>query len=599
MCSIAGIFIREYPPCDRIVANFLAYGELRGTDGFGYYVAETEEPFREMFHGSTEIPSSYPNLIKEFSFDPEDPAGYPRTAMSQGDLLLTNHRAAPETEGSEGTQPVVIQKPNGRSVVVTHNGSVSQFIIEELKELGYKFTTSIDSEAIIHAIDYFKWDIKAAMEYLSGGFAFILYDAEFKRLYSVCTHNPLYVGYAKGYGMVWHSIEEAVSGFISECRRIPTEKTGICMWEDYYWDLHKENTIVTYDLDSGMMTEEKFEPRYMHPKFNTFTYANKNRVKTLVAASGGLDSTTTLATLKAANMNPEAVHFKYGHRGEECELMARETVTRKLDIPLITFDISESMKMLDKGGMLTGENERVYTGTAESLKTTAAWTCFRNGFFATYMGALAESYIVKHLCDSVYLTGGFLQLTESGSYPDNSERFMSSFIKFAQFASIVGNRIKPLYSLCNLLKAEQFLLLEYLGLLDELEPHLISCDRPKVVTLPDVCLLNGDQDPDAKIYPHLCWDVAANAAIMTPEGKIEPASGSGRLSMWGHYRAFGNTRLSKRRYYIVKDENYIPYQIKDEIKPIKTTSKKILSKIQIPYENLVELQYAITKAEKR
>ncbi len=287
----------------------------------------------------------------------------------------------------------------------------------------------------------------------------------------------------------------------------------------------------------------------------------------LVATSSGLDSTVTLATLKAAKMNPVAVHFTYGHRGGDAEYNCIKQITKILDVPLYHFDISQQMRELDRG-MLTDKNAKIITGTEEGVKTTAAWTVFRNHLFITYMGGLAESLILKDNYLQVFLTGGFMQLSESGTYPDNSERFIDAALKFFKF-SVTGTKLKPLYGMCNILKSEQYFLLNKLGLLEELSPWMISCDRP---TVGEVEILKNDGSREIIPCGLNCFK----------DGK--PACGSGLLSWWAAQLA-GVRDL--RRYYEIDDADYIAYTPKSTFKQKNFDIKNIIDRIEIPqtYKN--------------
>jgi len=394
--------------------------------------------------------------------------------------------------------------------------------------------------------------MKKTMEYLSGGFAFLLIDKSIEKLFSVCSHNPLWSGYVKGYGMIFSSMKNGILETISALKNTTIEKNNICVWEDYYCRQMPENSISEIDLDSGMINEYEFQPRYFHPNWDPYHREDKGNNKVLVSASGGLDSSTTLSVLKAAELDITAVHFHYGHRGEDAEWCAVQNICDILDIPLTSFDISKNMELLDSS-MLTDSKHKITTGTENDLKTTIAWTCVRNVFFVTYMGALAESLIIKDY-DNVYITGGFMNLTESGVYPDNSERFIETFDKFITLGSIVGSRIKSLYGLANILKTEQYILLDALGLLDTLSPWLISCDRPIV----------------KKGIPYNC----------SKDGK--PACGSGGLSYWACNRAGFE---DKRKYYEVDDKEYKLYTPPSNIKRSLTSISEIIDKIQIPENN--------------
>ena len=555
MCGISGYFCFESTPSLKVLNKLFEYGKIRGSDGFGLSHVFFSKPYENKtiieFKTGT-------NNISEF-------LEISKNMMLPKDLILGIHRAAPETETNvtkdvnSTVQPITYLE---EGITLIHNGAVSNFIYNELNK-NNEAKTKLDSEAIIWAYLDNGRNMLDAMKILSGGFSFILADTIKKKFYIVCTHNPLYCGYVRGNGLFFSSIKEAIWDTISTLKGSNINRCNTQIWEDYYFQEMPENTIVEFDVDSGQRNEIKFEPRYIHPKWDNYKTEPTKSKTVLVASSGGLDSTTTLAVLQASGLEPIACHFKYGHRGQDAEELAIENITNILKIPLVKFDIENNMKILDNDSMLTNKNNKITTGTEQGLKSTVAWTCFRNGLFLTYMGAYAESLIINNNYDKVYLTGGMMNLSESSVYPDNSERFINSFLKFSKFASLCGNRIQTLNCLCNILKTEQYLLLANLNLLNKLSPWLISCDRPKI----------------------------ENNKVCNCSKNEEPACGSGRLSWWASKLAGVK---DTRNYYEVNDDEYVGYNPPSDMTPKNINIADIITKIEIPKDNIEMLKKVLT-----
>ena len=160
-----------------------------------------------------------------------------------------------------------------------------------------------------------------------------------------------------------------------------------------------------------------------------------------------------------------------------------------------------------------------------------------------------------------------MNLSESGSYPDNSERFIDSAMKFFKF-SVTGTRLRPLYGMCNILKTEQYVLLNSLGWLEKLSPWLISCDRPIVESERVWDEIDGGH---VEYHPKNC----------SKDGK--PACGSGLLSYWAAKMA-GVPDL--RRYYEVNDPEYKAFKPSSDLSVKDINVDHIISRILIPEKYL-------------
>lgn len=295
----------------------------------------------------------------------------------------------------------------------------------------------------------------------------------------------------------------------------------------------------------------------------------------LVSTSGGLDSSLTLAILKLAGYeNIKACYFNYGHRGSWCEQTAITNVTKELGIELKVFDLTTVYKNIEVDSMLTDENAEVTTGTSEGLKRVDAWVPGRNMMFLTTMATYAESLVMKYGYKKVSLLGGFLNLSESGHYPDNSEYFLSSALEFFKYGTLIGNRIEPLYCLSNLMKHELFVLIKHLKL-EDVYRHTISCDRPKMF------YADTDEEAFSEDYPRMRGIEPRNCS----HNGI-PACGSGLLSYWAS-KMVGMDDMGMRKFYDTEDgyiahkPEHLDFDIKKDPDP-----DSIINRILLPLERL-------------
>ena len=202
--------------------------------------------------------------------------------------------------------------------------------------------------------------------------------------------------------------------------------------------------------------------------------------KYLVIASGGIDSGITANVLKEAGANVEIVHFVYGQRSWLAELYAVYKIASYLQLPLKVFDVSDLYKLMHtESSFLMNPNAKVYSGLKQFKKSVAAWVPGRNMLFATITATYAESLMLDNPnIEKTYLASGWAQLSESGSYPDNSERFNSALEHLFKFGLLKGHRIHMLNVLSDIMKYEEWILGKALGFPFQ---YTCSCDNPKVV----------------------------------------------------------------------------------------------------------------------
>lgn len=554
MCGLSGFFARESVPDYKYLHKLFLDGQNRGEDGFGLVIIK-RKPNQDVGSISLTTVGCYYDKRKEFE-------SFVNNNLEVGDLLLAINRAAPEQEPPTSLDN--IQPINSDEFCLVHNGSVSNIIHQTLlndSELDYTFKTEIDSESIIASYVKHNRNIKDAMEYISGGVSAMLYDYKKDCLYLINDFKPLAQGYIRGYGYFLASNNDTIGDIIEDITGCTRD--GICLWENYYHHYLSGGRIKEIDLDSGFVKNIKYQPRYITQNWdsnykNNIKKESNNQELCLVSASGGFDSSLTLAILKLSGyQNIIACHFKYGHRGQEAEEIAITNVCKELNIPLKIFDVENLVSSIDPHSMLIDENAKITTGTKEGLKKLDAWVNGRNMIFLTIMASFAESQVMEHDYQNVHLLGGFLNLTESGHYPDNSEYFISSFLEHCKYSTLIGNRIKPLYCLSNLMKSDQFFLMDQLKL-HSVWKETISCDRPIVE--------NG---------------IAKNCS---KDGI--PACGSGLLSYWAS-KMVGLDDMKIRNFYEVDDPDYqahIPTHLATN-KIIEKDIKSIIDRILIPNEN--------------
>lgn len=615
MCGITAFFCRESSIDYKHLDTLFSWTEKRGQDGFGYVLIKKDPE-----DGRRKIFSVFKNhlkyseckkLVKQALIDVDG-------GVNIGDLIIAISRAAPETEGktdqtnlAETMQPIV-RKDHGLALV--HNGAVSNKVYKFLKDMNpdtYKFETTIDSEAILSAYVSKNRNMKDAFEILSGGFATIIYDEHKDMLYVVNDFKPIAHGYVRGVGFFLHSDNDALGEVIQNITSCTRD--GVAMWETFYHHYLSGGRIKEIDLDSGFMRNIKYSPRFItqqwdsnfgiivKPENNTvvdiidadvlenavkhaITERDKNDDSLcLVAASGGLDSSMTLAMLKLAGYkNIVACHFNYGHRGGDAEELAIKNICTDLGIECKVFDLKNLLSDIDTTSMLIDKEAKITTGTKEGLKKLDAWVNLRNTQFLTWMATYAEAQVMKYDYKTVYFLGGFLNLSESGHYPDNSEYFLQTFLEHLKYGSLIGNRIKPLFGLSNLMKHELFVLIKEFGL-TSIYAQSISCDRPVIET--PVC--------DHTTINYIPKNANDSVPCNCMKGGI-PACGSGLLSYWAS-KMVGMDDMKIRNFYEVSDPGYVAYipdHIKQNFKKVPQIND-VINRIILPEDKLNNLKNII------
>ena len=454
ICGILTIWNREGKFGNQVLGKMCEVAEERGQDGFGIAVVNNKIVKRR--------------IIDLKSFKDSQIMGSLEDIIEQGSLIMGIFRAQPETEVKSSL--LNMQPLCKDDCVLIHNGTVANFVRDELKDVEYE--TEIDSEAIINAYFKFGKDMKKVMEYMVGGYAFVLYDSKLNRLYCVNDYKPLAIGYVKGKGLLVHSDLKAIEDVVNEitdCKRCGTN-----VWEDFYYHWQEGYTIREIDMDSGMERVYNFRPRFYHPVWKRED--KKRRELVLVSASGGIDSGLSAFIMNKLGYEVELVFFDYGQKGVASELYGILCLTESMKVRYRRFILSYLFK--DDKSMLVDKNVLITTGTEKYMKTTAAWVSNRNGVFLSYLVSLAEQCILSNEFDKVYIVSGMSNLSESGIYSDNSEYFIRSFFESVKYSTIVGDRIQYVSLLQNVMKAEEWMLGDKLGFDFS---KTVSCDEPRLV----------------------------------------------------------------------------------------------------------------------
>lgn len=263
MCGIAAFFARESSIDIKYLDILFSGTEKRGQDGFGFVIIRNEKEgrkIRTIWKDHRTYSQCRDDALNVFKTDP----------LKIGDVVIAIARAAPETEPAtdpkrieQTLQPIVNREED---LVVAHNGAVSQKIYNELREWAsesgeYKFGSDIDSEAILASYCKYSRNMKDCMEYLSGGYACLVFDENMDRLYMINDYKPLSWGYVRGVGLLIHSELEPIVDIVHDISGV--ERCGIALWEDFYYHCISGPRVQSIDLTSGFCRKQKYSPRYI------------------------------------------------------------------------------------------------------------------------------------------------------------------------------------------------------------------------------------------------------------------------------------------------------------------------------------------------
>ncbi|RBQ26458.1 MULTISPECIES: 7-cyano-7-deazaguanine synthase QueC [Arcobacteraceae] len=172
---------------------------------------------------------------------------------------------------------------------------------------------------------------------------------------------------------------------------------------------------------------------------------NKLNKKAIVILSGGMDSTLSSYIAKKDGYELIAVHFNYGQRTQNKELLAFREICNALSV-VNKYEIDIPFFTQIGANALTDLSIDVPTGGLEA-GVPITYVPFRNGIFLAITAAIAE----KENATAMYI--GVVQEDSSG-YPDCTDSFINSISKAINEGTKEDTNIEIITPLVHLSKAQ-------------------------------------------------------------------------------------------------------------------------------------------------
>jgi 7-cyano-7-deazaguanine synthase in queuosine biosynthesis len=318
-------------------------------------------------------------------------------------------------------------------------------------------------------------DIKLAIESISGGWSFILYDEIKDKLYLGSSFVPIAHSYILGTGYVVHSSIRSINRLLLKHNKIENN-----LWNKFYKEELDEYSLYEIDCKTKQTNIIKYEHKFTHPVWKQKKHRTKR--KFIVLSSSGIDSTATLAYLNSKYKGDViAVYVKYNYNSENADYICLTKICSELNIPLKVIDLSNTF--LSATNVSISNNIDLRNKISEKEKSTDAWIPNRNAMFINAIATMAESMIFSNEVDEIFITGGFPVVFEELYYPDCSNRFIDSINKTLRLSTLVGSsdRLKWINPLSELSKTELIALMKHFYPTIDLIGMTNSCDRSKVI----------------------------------------------------------------------------------------------------------------------
>jgi 7-cyano-7-deazaguanine synthase len=421
MCSIQGYLRLREDTADEVAAQLtriIHRAEDRGRDSCGAAGVTADCAVRS--RKGTDTPSEVADAEMA-------------EMLSDSVLAIANTRAESTTEYVEDadadTDVQPFGGPDGRFWVV-HNGVIAN---DDALATDCPTTpdTDIDTAVLPHVLAA-DWDstfdtLPDILARVTGSFALAIVDRlQPDTLYLATSYKPLVCQYSDDLGALL---------FASRPEYLPAEAS-------LFDTGRKRRTLQPYtvaQVTAGGITERPLGPR-------SATRTDDSRPRTLVVASGGLDSSTVATTLVRDGRDVGLVHFQYRCRAEVREREAVETVADTLDVPLEVVDLGGLFDEVIGGSpLLADDGELADTDTGARL--AHEWVPARN----LVMLSVATAYAEAHGYDTV---ASGINLEEAGAYPDNEMAFIDRFAAVLPYATGPDARVTVEMPVGNLTKHE-------------------------------------------------------------------------------------------------------------------------------------------------
>ena len=415
MCSIFGSLLHNLDSAektqaaDSLIRHIMGASRARGRDGVGWAL-------QCQFTDNAWL-NSYKNTVREGPV--EHPKFTPTGQTVVNANIIGNFRAEPTTEyvknkRNNDQQPYCLDE-----WVVAHNG-----VIANDKTLRTnKVDTEIDSAAIVEALMVQPQltdtvhgaysTFRGAVKMLHGSYAILARTVYYSdTIFAAVNYRPL-----------WYVVTEVGVFFASTAEYFPSELTPRAL-EPY------STACFSYATGELVVT---IDPLLEAP----------NQPRALVIASGGLDSTVAAAQVIKEGYDVELLHFEYGCRAEDKEVLAVTRIADALNLTLNRFPLN----IYDKSDSALFDKDSPIAGGEEGAEFAHEWVPARN----LVMLSIATAYAEAHEFDYIVLGNN---LEEAGAYPDNEPEFVRRFNEVLPFAVGANKRVRVLMPVGDLMKHE-------------------------------------------------------------------------------------------------------------------------------------------------